>query len=264
MIMPELPDVEVFKRYFNRTALHKQVEGVEINNGKVLEGVSARKFKNTVMNCVFDSSLRHGKHFFVNCDNGKSLSFHFGMTGSFEYFKNAKELKHARIVFELDNGYRLAFVCPRMFGKAGVVNDTESFIKSKDLGPDAMELSQRQFFDVLQDRRGTVKSVLMNQSVMAGIGNIYSDEILFQSRIHPASDMKKFGDGQIKNLYENMQKVVKRAIEVKADPSKLGSEYLLSERKEGSECPGQCGGKIRKSQIASRSSYYCPSCQEKL
>jgi formamidopyrimidine-DNA glycosylase len=100
----------------------------------------------------------------------------------------------------------------------------------------------------------------MNQKMLAGLGNIYTDEILFQARIHPKTPVGKLGEEKLRTMYERMRAVLARAIDAKADPGKMPRGFLLPHREEEDACPG-CGGKVRKTTVSGRPSYFCPSCQ---
>ncbi|MFW5699947.1 MAG: zinc finger domain-containing protein, partial [Bacteroidota bacterium] len=103
---------------------------------------------------------------------------------------------------------------------------------------------------------------LMDQSMIAGLGNVYVDEILFQCRIHPKAKVKDLSGKDYKKLFNIMHKVVDKAIEVDADPDKLPTSYLTGKRREGEKCPS-CDGKIEKIKVGGRSGYYCPECQKR-
>jgi formamidopyrimidine-DNA glycosylase len=177
--------VEVFRRYVNATSLHQKIESVEVRNEKILGGVSARQLQRTLKGHTFESTRRHGKYLFVALDGGWML-MHFGMTGSLAYFKSPdEEAPHSRLLFAFEPGYHLTFDCQRMFGKVDLVEDSENFAREKELGPDPLQLDADSFRECFEGRKGGVKAALMNQKVLAGIGNIYSDEILFQANSTP-------------------------------------------------------------------------------
>ncbi len=262
--MPELPDVEVFKRYVNSTSLHQKIESVEVRNDKVLGGVSTRKLQSALEGRRFESTRRHGKNLFVGLDDGGGwLLMHFGMTGRPKYFKDMyQDPPHDRFLISFENQYHLAFDCQRMFGKVDLIEDLEEFIRKKKLGPDLLELDYVSFRRRFEGRKGAVKSALMNQQVVAGVGNIYSDEILFQARVHPGTGVDRLDDAALEKLFQETRRVLKTAIERGADPQKLPDSFLLSHRREKEKCP-RSNGEIRKIKAAGRSAYYCPVCQPK-
>jgi formamidopyrimidine-DNA glycosylase len=214
--MPELPDVEVFTSYFTSTSLHKKINSIDIKNKKVLENTTASVFKQKVNGDEFAEAARHGKYLFARLKKNGWVLFHFGMTGLLKYFKEGSEIpRHTRVLFGFKDGYYLSFVNQRLLGKVGIINEPARFIGKKHLGEDALKLSEREFENIFKRGRGYLKTTLMNQSMLAGIGNIYADEILFQAKIHPAHDVNALHNTQIEHLYKSMNKILKIAIEKK-------------------------------------------------
>ena len=263
--MPELPDVEYFRSYMNSTSLHKKIKKVEVKNSKVLGKVTAASLKKNLKGTKFQSTKRHGKNLFVELSNKKWLTMHFGMTGYLTYYKNNESVNnHVRILFNFSNGYHLAYNCIRMLGRVDLVDEPSAYIKKKKLGVDPFEyiLSFNDFLKLFRKRNGSIKAALMNQSILAGIGNIYSDEILFQSGIHPAVNVKKLKENELKDIYQKMNSILKKAISVNANPDELPRNYLLTHRNPGEDCP-KCSGKIKRQTIGGRSSYFCNKHQKK-
>jgi formamidopyrimidine-DNA glycosylase len=259
--MPELPDVEVFKRYFEDHALHKTIDHVEIRSDTIVKKVSSRSLRQTLANQSFDQARRIGKYLLVRLSGGASLVVHFGMTGSFAYAENGDgEQAYARALFDFKGGGRLAFVNKRQFGFLSLTPDQTRFIDEHALGPDALSLSRDEFTGRLEGRRGTIKAVLMNQSVMAGIGNIYSDEILFQTGIRPDRGVASLSAKERASLHRTMRRVLETAIRHNADPHAFPASYLTPRREADAPCPRGTGS-IKKATISGRSAYFCPSCQ---
>src|SRR6478735_4650893 len=120
--MPELPEVQNFKRYLDATSLHQRIANVDVRSAYLLKGVSARELERRLKRRRFESSRRHGKHLFVRTDGDRWLRLHFGMTGSLQYFKNDEEApRHARVLFVFANNHRLAFDDQRQFGQIGLL-----------------------------------------------------------------------------------------------------------------------------------------------
>jgi formamidopyrimidine-DNA glycosylase len=258
--MPELPDVEAFRRYLDSTALHQRIENVRVRHERVLEGVSARRLTLELNGRTFESTDRHGKYLFVDTGRAPWLVLHFGMTGCLEYEKDREPGDHDRVVFDFDNGYSLTYVCSRLLGKVTLTKSPQRFVQEAGLGPDALTIDAEQFASRVRGSRAAVNSCLMNQALLAGVGNIYSDEILFQSRISPRFKSSKVTDKQAGQLYGKMLHVLKMAADRKADPSKLPASWLLPHRDAGGPCP-RCGGDIKKGKTSGRSAYWCPRCQ---
>jgi len=259
--VPELPDLEVFKRYLDSTSLHQYIEKTEVKSGKVLGSVSVGGLKRGLEGRKFESTRRHGKHLFVELDDGGWLLLHFGMTGGLKYYKDVGEAPtHTRVLFYFANGRHLAFDDQRLFGKVDLIGDPDHFIAEKKLGLDPLDLDFRAFRGRLEGRKGGIKATLMNQQILAGIGNIYSDEILFQARLHPRTSVARLDGDALHNLHEQTRRVLHAAIERGADPGVLPDSFLLSHRREGEDCP-RGNGKIQKTKAAGRTAYYCPACQ---
>ena len=259
--MPELPEIESFKDYFQSKASKKTVTKVEVNDEVVLEG-SARSFQMRMKDQTLGSGSRYGKYLFVELSRDESLMFHFGMTGKFKYFgEDEEEPKYSRIIFNLDDGGKIAFVCRRKLGRVALVDSKEDFIKEHELGPDAISLKWEEFQEAMNGRSGMVKSILMNQQIIAGIGNVYSDEILFQADIAPKTGVDKLDDKELKKIFDKIKSVLPEVIKNR-DKEKYPEGYLHDFRKEGEKCP-KCGGEIVKATVGGRSAYYCRKHQEK-
>jgi formamidopyrimidine-DNA glycosylase len=261
--MPELPDVEAFKRYLDATSLHQQIVDVDVRNAYVLKGASARKLARQLKGHCFESSRRHGKHLFVCADEDLWLRLHFGMTGFLRYFKDEEKApRHARVVFVFEKNHRLAFDDQRMFGEIALINKIDEFLKKRGLGPDALDIERAEFKNVLAKHRGVVKSILMNQKLIAGIGNIYADEILFRAWIHPATQISVLKDKAVAKLFRAMRYILEKAIEAKADVNQMPRSWLLPHRGKGGKCP-RCGRELKSSTIGGRTAWFCSHCQKR-
>jgi formamidopyrimidine-DNA glycosylase len=262
--MPELPDVEVFRQYLEATSLHQTVKQVDVLNEGILSGISSRQLEQRVKNHRFDSSQRRGKYLFAHLNSDGWLVFHFGMRGYLIYFKEEKDKppKHTRLIFHFTNDYRIAYSSQRKLGRISFVENPEDFIKNQSIGPDALRDSTdlSAFSKVLKNTKSTIKSALMNQNRLAGVGNIYSDEILFQARIHPKTKANQLDGDKIRRLFDTMKEVLKTAIDEKVDPEHMPNSYLLPHRQKRGKCP-VCGGNLKIEKTSGRTAYYCPRCQ---
>ncbi len=261
--MPELPDVESFRRYFDATSLHQRIDDVDVRNAYVLKGVSGRELARRLKGRSFESTRRHGKHLFVRADSNVWLRLHFGMSGFLRYFKGEEKAPpHTRVLFVFAKDYRLAFDDQLKFGEVGLVNEVDEFLKKRALGPDALDIDLAEFKEKLARHRGAVKSILMNQRLIAGIGNIYTDEILFHARIHPATQITRLGNKHINRLFAAMRHVLEKAIEYQADVDRMPQSWLLPQRGKGGKCP-RCGRGLKSSKIGGRTAWFCPHCQRR-
>ena len=262
--MPELPDVELFKRYLDATSLHQRIHDVDVRNKYILKDITAPALARGLKGRLFESSRRHGKHLFVRADGKIWLRLHFGMTGSLDYFKDDKQAsRHARVIFVFANHHRLAFDDQRQFGQIGLLKDVDEFLKKRSLGPDALDLDLGEFKQILAKRRGAVKSILLNQQLIAGIGNIYADEILFRTRMHPATEISRLDDKALAKLFRATRYILDKAIAAKADVEQMPKSWLLPHRGKGGKCP-RCGEKLRSAKIGGRTAWFCARCQKKI
>jgi len=261
--MPELPDVEIFKRYLDATSLHQRIDNVDVRNAYILKETSGRELARRLKGRSFESSRRHGKHLFVRADGELWLRLHFGMTGSLQYFKNDEQSpRHARVVFVFANNHRLAFDDQRQFGQIGLLKDVDGFLKRRALGPDALDIDLAKFRKILAKRRGAVKSILMNQRLIAGIGNIYADEILFRTRMHPATEIARLSDKALTKLSRATHYILEKAIAAKANANQMPKSWLLPHRGKYGKCP-RCGRELKSSRIGGRTAWFCQHCQKR-
>lgn len=261
--MPELPDVEMFKRYANATSLQQEVRRVRVLEPDLLRGVTAQALGQHLKGKRLTATRRHGKFLFLRTDENGWLLMHFGMTGKLEYGQwGGEPPKYTGALIEFEGDAGLAYVAPRKLGRIGWIEDPDAFIQEQGLGPDAAGLGLAEFRSLAQGRKGAVKAWLMDQGTLAGIGNVYSDEILFRAGIHPASQVSNLDPDHIARLHRAMAQVLSQAIKADADRAKMPKSFLLSRREAGAPCPG-CGGKLERISAAGRSSYFCPKCQTK-
>lgn len=259
--MPELPDVETFKSYLTSTALHQRIEAVTRIDHRILDGVSARTLRRHLVGAELVSARRHGKYLFAELDGGRWLLLHFGMTGYLRYFKSEppSELQHVRTQLDFAGDGHLAYSCQRLFGAVGLVRDPDETIAEKGLGPDALAIDGRRFAELLRGKHASLKSALMDQTTIAGLGNVYTDEIFFLARLDPRREAAGLDSDQIGALYRAMRRVLSKAIEVQADPGRMPPGWLTPARG-GDRCP-RCGGKLERLELAGRRAWWCPRCQ---
>ncbi len=265
--MPELPDVEVFKRYLDSTALHQEIEKVHVlDGGDVLEDLSPQRLRDTLAGRELASTRRHGKWLFASTGGDGDapwLVLHFGMTGFLRYYEHEdKAPEHVRLLLDFADGYHLAYDDQRKLGQVRLVDSPDDFIEERGLGPDAAAIERETFRERVGERHGAIKSVLMNQEVLAGIGNEYSDEILFQARIHPQTKAGDLTPDQLDELHAKMGEVLRAAIDAGVDRERFPESFLDRRREKGAPCPG-CGGEIATVEVSGRTAYYCPKCQSR-
>jgi formamidopyrimidine-DNA glycosylase len=260
--MPELPEVEFFKKYVDSTSLCKPIDAVEVRSNLILEDVTPDKLEKSLVGQEFLSCQRYGKYLFIDVNREFWLAMHFGMTGNLKYFKDAQDdPKHDRLLISFKNGFHLAFDCQRKFGRVALASEIEDFVKRKKLGEDALAFDFDSFKVTMRKKRGTAKYTLMNQRAIAGIGNLYSDEIMFQTGVNPQTKVADLNDETLKALFNNMQRILRTAIRNQAHFSQFPKDYLTPNRLKGAECP-RCGGKIQTLKVSGRTAYFCSKHQK--
>jgi formamidopyrimidine-DNA glycosylase len=264
--MPELPDVERFRRRLQTTSLNRTIADVTIRKAKVL-ALPAARLRQALRHRRMTSTRRHGKHLLVELDDGRWLALHFGMTGRLLHFKDmAEDPKYDRVRFDFADGGHLAFDDRRQLGGIAVVDDADAFVLKQGLGPDALDpaLGEAAFIAVFAPNRGAVKAALMDQALVSGIGNIFSDEILFQARIHPQAQVKALGRTDLVRLYRTLRKVLETAVArgggSEEATEQLPKSFLIPHRDKGAPCP-RCRGPIETLKFSGRTAYFCPACQ---
>ncbi len=257
--MPELPDVEIFRQYAEKTSMNQKIQGIEVIEKKVLEKPS-NHFMETLKGMPFHDTRRIGKHLLIHF-NGEWLAFHFGMTGFFQSVETDDDLpRHARFVIHFDQ-HKLCFINSRKLGRVDLTSDIDQYMNEKDIGPDVLEVSAGDFAEGMQEKRGKIKSALMDQGLFSGIGNIYSDEILFQARVHPGKNIKKLSKEDFRRIHDKTREVMESAIKAGAKPEHFPSHFFIPHREEGGKCPN-CKGKVEKMKISGHGCYVCPACQK--
>jgi formamidopyrimidine-DNA glycosylase len=185
------------------------------------------------------------------------------MTGFFKYFTDiTKDSEHDSVRFDFKDGTFLAYDSTRKLGRVLLIRDDSAFLQEKNLGVDLLdpELTEERFVDLLSSRRGMIKSQLMNQALLAGLGNIYSDEVLFQAGIHPRTRIQNLTSGDLQRLYQVMHKVIAAAVKHKANPEQLPDWFFLPRRHVGGRCP-VCGCELSTVLVSGRRGYVCTRCQ---
>lgn len=258
--MPELSDVEGFRRYFARHAKGKRIGGVRVPDEDLLRNTSPSGIGRALKGKRFDSPRRHGKWLIAPAGEATVL-LHFGMTGGLDWTSKTDDPPgpHHRVIFELDGG-EMRFRDQRKFGGVWLVRAGEEIEDvTGPLGPDARSLSREQFDELVAGRRGGIKGALMDQELLAGLGNELSDEILWRARIDPRTDTESLGRRERTSLYKAMDNVLDRSIERGHIPRERG--WLESVRDQrGADCP-RCGTTLRRDKVAGRTAIWCPRCQ---
>ncbi len=255
--MPELPEVESIRQYLERTVLTRTIASIS-GSAPTIDPVRLPPLSGLVIG----ATARHGKFLFADLDSGSSLVFHFGMTGNLLLVAGTTpDPLYTRATVSFADGSRLAFTDPRRFGRLGWVPDREVFIAERRLGPDALTISGETFHSITAHSHQRVKPFLLDQHRVAGIGNIYADEILFQAGIRPLSSLHGVDTARLSLLAAAIPHVLRTAVDLGADFEYYPNTWIIPRRSPGTRCPC-CGDPVDRVMVAGRYAYFCPSCQE--
>ncbi|MDF3288148.1 Fpg/Nei family DNA glycosylase [Streptomyces silvisoli] len=256
--MPELPDVEGFRRVLAAHGQGRRIADVKVADPGVLHGVSARGLRRELVGRRLGAPERHGKWLIARTD-APVLLFHFGMTGALvPCTPDDPPHPHDRVVFVLDGG-ELRFRDQRKLQGIRLADEAEAKRLLATQGPDALTVGRDEFEQLLSPRRGRIKAALLDQSLIAGLGNLLADEILWRARIHPACLASKLDGAQLRGLYTQMRHVLRASVRVGRVPGR--PSWLTGERyEEDPHCP-RCGHPLCRGRIAGRGTVWCPQCQ---
>ncbi len=270
--MPELPEVETIRNKFRLgtneipSLIGKRVTGVELLWERTLETPSAQDFTHRIVEQKFTDVGRRGKYLLLHLENN-TLVIHLRMSGDL-WYERVDDLTapHHRLLILLDNGHRLAFNDTRKFGRVWLVEDTQSLLSH--LGPEPLEknFTPLDFHQRLRKYRRQLKPLLLDQSFVAGIGNIYADEALHLSKLHPLKQSNTLSIEEAKLLLENIRSVLKEGIRrngASIDWVYRGGDfqnYFQVYQRTGEPC-FQCETPIERITVGQRGTHLCPQCQ---
>lgn len=258
--MPELPDVEAYRRFFRRYATGRTIETVSADP-TIVRNATPQALRQALRGHTFVDPDRHGKWLICRTE-GPALLLHFGMTGDLIWSGEEPEShRHDRLTIGLDGGEEIRYRNMRKLGGAWLGHDGDEVRDILGpLGPDALAIGRREFLELLGRRRGGVKAALMDQWFIAGVGNIIADEVLWHARIHPRRRIESLGEEERRRLYTQLHGVLREAVE--------GYDYIPRKRSwlshvrglPDGRCP-RCGSPLQRTTAAGRTTYFCPRCQ---
>lgn len=267
--MPEVPDVEHFRHVAERASGNK-IEDVDVRDAGALSDVSAKRLAGSLRGNYFNSPGRLGKWLIVpvrppggrHRRKDPSVIFHFGMTGELIWtgvHSDEPHHRHDRIVVTTEHGELRYRDMRKLQGVRLAVDDYGVNDVLEETGPDANEIAADQLGTRLGRTKRQVKSALMDQAVVAGLGNLLADEILWRTRIHPRIRAQDLSDADVRRFHRRMQTVLKHAMAAGRIPTTAG--WLTGRRDEADgRCP-RCATLLRHTRINSRRSVWCPQCQ---
>lgn len=268
--MPELPEVETYRRFLDDLLLHQTIVQVEVLDAHVL-AVPQAALRQALTGTTVTGTRRLGKNCFLELSTGQVLALHFGMTGDVGAYRDDHDRpRFTRVALHLADGLRIAFIDPRKFGRIRLAGSVAEFQQQKKLGPDALDLSPEQLALALRGRKTLLKPLLLDQRLAAGLGNWIVDEVLFQARLHPERAAGSLLPDEVARLHAAIVLVLNTAIEKEANYRHFPTSFLIHAREwdqypvAGSEayklCPVDQTG-IAKKYVGGRATYYCPVCQ---
>lgn len=273
--MPELPEVETIRRGLCKNTLGLKITDVTILLPKIIN-TTATRFRNAIIGKNILDAQRHAKIIIITLSSDYSLVIHLKISGQLLYLpKTAPIKKHTHIIFNLSNKYQLRFWDQRQFGYVKMFKkpDMVKFINDMEFGPEPLEKSftLNCFRELLKNRsNGRIKPLLMDQTFISGIGNLYADEILFYAKIHPLRKPASLTDMEINKIYQGIKKILNLAIKKRGSSVELYVDvegkpggyvpYIKAYGREGESCL-RCRTRIKRIKIGSRSASFCPHCQ---
>jgi len=292
--MPELPEVETTvldlrKKVLKRTFVDVWIDPALLKKGGAMKlPNSFEQFRKEIKGEKIEKIWRRGKNILFDFSGNKTLLIHQKLTGhlllgywilDIGYWRpktkgplQEKINTYIHLLFTLDNGKMLVLSDLRKFAKVELLDKKTLEKELSSLGPEPLEkdFTFEKFKECLSKKKGRIKQVLMDQKVIAGIGNIYSDEILWMAKIHPFKKVKRLSDEEIKRIYRAMREILPKAIELGGESipdfrrisgEKGGFDPLRKVyRREGEKC-SRCGTIIKRLKLDGRSAHFCPMCQ---
>jgi formamidopyrimidine-DNA glycosylase len=273
--MPELPEVETVVRGLRLVLPGRRIEGVRFGKTDFIDNPAA--IERDLPGCRIADVLRRGKYIVLPLERNESSSeapvliIHLGMTGRVATRPPGDPVvPHTHAFFALDDGRELRFTDPRRFGRIALFSRAEFDVTFERFGTEPLEVSEAEFRRLLAGRSARIKSLLLDQRFLRGIGNIYADESLWRARIHPMRLGERINNAEAHRLLEAIRRILREAIQLGGSTisdfvsaAGLPGEFQIRHRvydREGKGC-FRCASKIRRIVVAGRSSYFCPRCQ---
>jgi formamidopyrimidine-DNA glycosylase len=233
---------------------------VRVPDRQILRNRSPQSFGQTLKGARFATPTRHGKWLIAPLGDEREVLLHFGMTGLLAWSQNDTERHpHDRLIFLCERG-ELRYNNMRRFGGVWLARDpAERDRVTGPLGPDAATITRDKFEQLLANRRGGAKAALMDQRLLAGVGNLLSDEILWRARIHPEAPVAKLSAARRRRLYDALRAAVTESMRYGRVPH--GRRWLTRVRDERAAACPRCGTALRRATVAGRTASWCPRCQ---
>ena len=271
--MPELPEVEAIRRALAPELTGRTVESVHLLRPEIISYPDPAAFCQKLEKAEMAELIRRGKYLGIRMTDGSRLWLHFRMTGKLSCVRPEHPVPpHTHAVFSLDDGRELRFYDARRFGRLWALDaqDPETVVGLDRLGPEPCDVTADYLEQVLAGRKRSVKSALTDQQTVAGLGNIYADEILYRARIHPCRPAGDLNHEELVQIQSEMMPVLEEAVSRGVScsrelfgepiPRRQKAGWQVYERR-GKPCR-RCGTPLEGGRIAGRSSVWCPNCQK--
>lgn len=274
--MPELPEVETTARGLRERILGRRIVTVgSLDWPRMAPNATLETLAKTAVGRTIESIARRGKYVIVGLSGEAFLVLHRKMSGNLVLrTTDLPIVAHTHLTVTFDDGWRLDFVDPRKFGRIYLFlgRDALDAFLDERLGPEPLEIERRELDVLLERRRGRLKALLLDQTFLAGIGNLYADEILWEARLHPERSVESLSARERGRLHEAIQHVLSTAIErrgtslsdyvdAEGEPG-TNQNFLQVYGRAGLPCPrGECGQTIVRTVAAQRGTWVCPTCQ---
>ncbi len=272
--MPELPEVETVVRGLRQHVVGRTIIAVHIGWDKTVQSPAPAHFIAGMVGRTIIAAARRGKYILLELDNGTHLSIHLRMTGRLLIEYGGVPIgKHTRLIWGMDDGHALHFVDPRKFGRVALLAASDLDALHAKLGPEPLAgLTPAILAERLRPRRIPIKQALLDQAVIAGIGNIYADEALFHAGIHPQRPASSLSGDEVGRLSAGIRHVLSTAVtrhgttlqdeQFKGLEGRMGENqgYLAVFRRTGQECP-RCRHPVQRIRLGGRGTHFCANCQ---
>jgi formamidopyrimidine-DNA glycosylase len=275
--MPELPEVETIRRQLSEHVRGRTITDVEVLDPLLVDPLDPRDFEQRVMGRSISALERTGKYLFVELDHGEALALHLRMTGQLLWSPAEPDeaVPHARAVFRIDDGSVITFADVRRFGRAWLLPPGRADRERAWGGRTGVDARSPRFTahglgHSLSGRTAAIKALILDQRIVAGVGNIYADEALFRARIHPRRPGGSLSPAEVSRLHRAIRDRLRMGISVggasfdryRDAHGGLGGmqDLFLVHRRRGEPCP-RCRTTIEKGVVAQRGTYWCPRCQ---
>ncbi|MCK4244828.1 MAG: DNA-formamidopyrimidine glycosylase [Candidatus Omnitrophica bacterium] len=266
--MPELPEVETIKRQLKRGILNKKIKEVIVKDKRLIKGISPQIFKSKVEGKSIKDISRRGKVLIIKLEERLFLIFHLRISGLLILSKTTEDF--SRVIFRLGDNRLLNFCDARVFGEIRLINDWQKLPFIKAMGPEPLELNKERFVKLFEGKKAKIKPLLMDQKLLAGVGNIYAQESLFCAGIHPERRADRVRSGELEKVHHCLTSILKEAIKKKGTSVDTyrqidGQEggyipFLQVYQRENKPCLN-CKTTIKRELIGGRGTYFCPHCQ---